>query len=218
VIVETPRGTPWPIEDPARAARKLVLRGQLPGARVYDLAADALRRAKAAGATEVDRFTLALPASWLVNSPAISRVLRRWALPPARDAWLDLVRALDGSPERWTEHGDRQAVFEIVRRLRDEGDEPTAIEAISKVLALLVPDVAPLMPPAARAFVLGDAAPADAVTFCAMLDWFADAAARWSDALAAIARAADATELSPAQVLDRLLWFDSEGHRHFPAI
>jgi hypothetical protein len=79
------------------------------------------------------------------------------------------------------------------------------------------PSKVPLMPPAARAFVLGDAAPAGAASFGAMVDWFVDAVARWREPLAAIARDYAHASLEPAQVLDRALWFDSEGHRIFAA-
>jgi hypothetical protein len=85
---------------------------------------------------------------------------------------------------------------------------------VSKVLALLVPDVAPLMPPAARAFALGDDAPAD---FGAMMDWFVEAVLAWREPLEATAAAFDGATLDAAQVLDRLLWFDSEGHKLFRA-
>ena len=46
---------------------------------------------------------------------------------------------------------------EITLALRALGSEPYLIEAVSKVLALLVPDDVPLMPRPARTFVLGKA-------------------------------------------------------------
>jgi hypothetical protein len=211
MILETPSGTTWRIDD---ALHKLALRAALPGARVFDHAADALRRARAAGMADADRLVLALSASWLVNSPAHSHVLRRWALPPQRDRWLALIAALDGGPEEWTARGDRAAVAEIARHL---GDEPWVIEAISKVLALLVPESAPLMPPAARAFVLGATNDEGPASFVAMIDWLAASTLRVYAELAAIAREHLEVPLDAAQVLDRLLWFDSEGHRAFAA-
>lgn len=63
------------------AAAKLSLRAKLPGARVFDLATESLRKARAAGMSILERLPLALPASWCVNSPAPSTVLRRWAPP-----------------------------------------------------------------------------------------------------------------------------------------
>src|SRR4051794_21016772 len=87
-----PCGGAWVVED---QAKKLDLRAGLPGAFVFDLAASASRSAKKAGVSVADRLSLALPASWLVNSPAISRVLRRWSVEPQREVWLALVEALD---------------------------------------------------------------------------------------------------------------------------
>jgi hypothetical protein len=203
MIVRTARGTEWRIEG---APRKLALRAELPGARVFDLAATALRNARALGLDAGDRLALALPASWLVNSPAVSRVLRRWALAPQRDAWIALIRAFEGGPDAW--EGEREAVLTHVRAL---GDEEYAIEAISKVLAVLAPEVVPLMPAPARLFALGHDK-ADVATFGAMVDWFAGAVRDLRAPLAEIGRP---FALDAAQVLDRLLWFDSEGHRHF---
>lgn len=204
MILETPQGTKWCIDH---AAEKLALRVELPGARVFDLAADALRRAKDAGVAEESRLALALPASWLVNSPAISPVLKRWALPPDREIWLDLVAALEAR------RGAQLAG--LVQRL---GGEPYAVEAISKVLALLVPGAVPLMPPAACTFALGDGASGGPTTFTAMVGWFGESVARCRGELADIARAHPLVPLEAAQVLDRLLWFDSEGYRHFPPL
>ncbi|MDP9151652.1 MAG: hypothetical protein M3O36_17155, partial [Myxococcota bacterium] len=96
------------------------------------------------------------------------------------------------------------------------GPEPNAVEAISKVLALLVPERVPLMPAAARAFALGGSASDEASAFVAMIQWFRSAVEAGRADLAAWARAHDEVPLCAAQVLDRMLWFDSEGHRHFP--
>jgi hypothetical protein len=208
MIIHTPRGTRWQIDD---AHRKLTLRAALPGAGVFDRAAAALRSARRAGISDVDRLMLALPASWLVNSPAISRVLRRWSVPPQREVWTAILGDLSDGPARWSDPAVRARVITHVRAL---GDEPYVVEAVSKVLALLAPDVAPLMPLAARAFALGDDAPAD---FGAMMDWFVEAVVAWREPLEAIAAAFDGAPLDAAQVLDRLLWFDSEGHKLFRA-
>jgi hypothetical protein len=129
--------------------------------------------------------------------------VRRWALAPG--AWLEILAALDSG---WSP----SARALVVARVRGLSDEPYAIEAISKVLALLAPDFVPLMPAPARAFVLGDDAPADAESLARMIDWFAPAVAENRAELEAIGRA---HAYRPGQVLDRLLWFDSEGHRHF---
>jgi hypothetical protein len=202
MLISTVAGPRWRIED---AQRKLSCRARLPGARVFDLAADSLRRAKDGGLAALDRLHLALPASWLVNSPAVSPVLRRWALAPQRETWLQLVEALGGSPL------DREAIDRSVQAL---GTEPYAVEAISKVAALLVPDAVPLMPLPARTFVLGEAA-SEPRAFVAMVSWLTAEARAHSAELDVLAAAHTEVPLSAAQVLDRLLWFDSEGYRHF---
>jgi hypothetical protein len=204
-----PNGEPWLVED---AARKLVLRGGLPGAFVFDRAAAALRTAKSMRVPIGDRLALALPASWLVNSPAVSRVLQRWAQPPQRDVWLALVETLEEYGAGASEDDFDAGLALAVRSL---GSEPHGIEAASKVLALLVPEVVPLLPTPARVFVLGPAGAEGEGAFAAMIRWFVASTAAHREELDALARANDGAPLSGAQVLDRLLWFDAEGHRHF---
>ncbi len=94
MMIEIPTGARWHVHD---AQRKLACRARLPGARVYDLAVQSLREAKDRGMSGPSRLVLAFPASWLVNSPAISRVLRRWSLPPERQVWLELLELLEKS-------------------------------------------------------------------------------------------------------------------------
>ena len=163
-----------------------------------------------------DRLVLALPASWLVNSPANSRVLRRWALPPHRETCVALVDLLEGGPDEWSADEETPEALRVA--LASLGPEPHVTEALSKVMALLVPDAVPLMPPPARAFVLGEASSAAPDAFGRMVDWFARAAAAHASELDRIAREHREVELTAAGVLDRLLWFDSEGHAHFPTI
>lgn len=208
MLIVRPSGEPWLVED---VARKLSLRAELPGAFVFDRAAAALRTAKALGLPVEDRLALALPASWLVNSPAVSKVLQRWAQAPQRDVWLALVQLLeeDGGA------GGEDADAELVVAMRALGPEPYVIEASSKVLALLVPDAVPLMPKPARAFVLGPADADDERAFAMMAGWFVRSIAAHREELAALAHEHDGAPLSGPQVLDRLLWFDSEGQRHF---
>jgi hypothetical protein len=119
--------------------------------------------------------------------------------------WLELVEALQTSPL------DAEAIDRSVVAL---GSEPYAVEAISKVAALLAPDAVPLMPLPARTFVLGDSA-SQPQAFVAMVRWLTDAASAHSAELDALAASHAEVPLSAAQVLDRLLWFDSEGYRHF---
>ena len=203
--IPRPTGELWHVED---ATRKLAQRGELPGASVFDLAAAALRNARAAGVTLEDRLALALPASWLVNSPAVSRVLQRWAHAPQRDVWLALVELFE---KEAPQEGDE----ELALALGALGPEPYVLEAASKVLALLVPDRVPLLPLPARVFVLGEARAAEPSSFSAMIAWFRGATHAHAVELAAIAKTHSSAPLSGPQVLDRLLWFDSEGHRHF---
>ena len=211
--IALPSGTTWHVRD---AGKKLAYRAQLPGARVFDLVATSLRAAKASGLGASDRFTLALPASWLVNSPAISRVLRRWALEPHRETCLAMIELVEAGPEEWSrDPGTRDAMRLAIASL---GDEAYVTEALSKVLALVVPQAVPLMPVAARSFVLGDAEKDAADAFARIVDWFARATLAHGADLAEIARAHREVEITGAGALDRLLWFDSEGHRHFPKI
>jgi hypothetical protein len=214
MIVEIPSspGTPWHVES---GAKKLQLRAQLPGALVFDFATESLRCAKEAGVSAEDRLFLALPGSWLVNSPAISRVMRRWALPPDRAAWLALLAVLERGPGEWMAKRaeSRVAARDAVGAL---GAEPYLVEAVSKVAALLAPELVPLMPLPARTFVLGDGAPTSAGAFVSMVDWFVGATITHRDELATMAAEHREAKLTGASVLDRLLWFDSEGHRHFP--
>lgn len=203
MIITRPTGTPWILEN---VEAKLLLRVELPGARVFDLAADALRRARQLGLPDEDRLVLALSGSWLVNSPAISRVLKRWALTGDCEKWLALIETFDAAPDTFE--------TDIVTLVGALGSEPYLVEAVSKVAALLMPDSVPLMPAPACAFVLGDDQH-DAMGFVKMVNWFAEAVREHRDELARIAGAHAPVQLSAAQVLDRMLWFDSEGHRHF---
>lgn len=211
-IVPMPRGDRWELVG---VRTKLSHRSKLPGARVFDLVADSLRKASALGLDAADRLALALPASWCVNSPVDSRVFRRWALPPQREVWLALIDLLE---QPRTGPLDTESTEAILAGLHAVAPEPTGIEAVSKVLALLLPDAVPLMPPPARSFVLGADGPTDGAAFVAMVDWFASATASCRDELGTWAAAHAEVALSGAQVLDRLLWFDSEGHRHFPPV
>jgi|SRR5580692_3930156 hypothetical protein len=206
MILTTPAGTEWHIRDPEK---RLALRARLPGAFVYDQSAHSLRNSKARGTPVAERLPLAFAASWLVNNPASSRVLRRWSEPPQIDVWIALVGALEGPLESG---GEWAPVKALVKRL---GDEPTLIETVSKVLALLVPSAVPLMPEPARKFLLGEGAGADVDAFAAIGDWFVREARAHASELDDWASRHEEAKLEAAQVLDRLLWFDSEGHRHF---
>lgn len=210
--------------DLERAADKLQLRGGLPGAFGYDLAAHAFRRAQNAGVDAIELLPAAMPTSWMVNAKATSPVFKRWLGPACLPAWATLVDLCRGGAAAWDERTteDREAVEAAVRTLSIAGQGPCAI---SKVLALLVPETVPLMDDAAIACLTGGvAAPADEPTceagpehFVPMLDAFGREVTRHRDALVELARGYPLAPLDDAQVADRLLWFDSWGRRHFPA-
>ncbi len=206
----------WHLE---RGLAKLRARDALPGANGWDRAAAAFRRASTS--LPRDHFLApALPTSWMVNSRASSRVFQRWLAPPLADAWRALIQQTSGGPDAWLEApaSSRALVEEAVLALSIDGQ---GICAISKVLALLVPETVPLMDDAAIAFLTGlvpmpstaDDPKAPASAFVPMLDAFAQAALDAEPLLIALARAHTAVPLDAAQVLDRLLWVDSWGHR-----
>jgi hypothetical protein len=209
MIVKTPSGRAWELRD---IGRKLSDRARLPGARVFDLSADALRIAKAKGVPDDGRLAMALPGSWLVNSPAVSTVIRRWALPPDREVILDTLALFDPPS---LDPLDDAAATRLEQAVASLGKEPNLVEALSKVLALLVPHAIPLMPPLAVAHVLGEGVVSDAKAFVGITRWFGEAVAEHWDGLTAEAAKHAEVPLDAAQVLDRLLWFDSDGFKHF---
>ena len=146
-----------------------------------------------------------------MNSPAISPVLKRWSLPPQHPVWLALIALLDEGPEMWLADGSPERDADVAGALSALGDEPYVIEAVSKVLAIVAPDVVPLMPLPARAFVLDERAESEPTSFVAMIHLFTSAARTHREALSEIGRACSPAPLGAGQVLDRLLWFDSEG-------
>ncbi len=208
--VRIPTGGTWELTD---VARKLSLRARLPGARVFDLSADSLRVAKAKGLSDEARLPLALSGSWLVNSPAPSTVMRRWALEPDRRVMLEILSLFDPPRLGALDEETAGALAGLVSLL---GKEPTVVEAASKVLALLVPHAIPLMPPLAVGFILGEGVPGTPDAFVAMTSWFGEAVEERWDELSACAAAHTEVPLDAAQVLDRMLWFDSDAKRHFP--
>ncbi|MEO8875484.1 MAG: hypothetical protein ABI461_07855, partial [Polyangiaceae bacterium] len=209
----------WTVAD---ALGKLALRGRLPGAFGFDRATETLNRARAAGVATADLLALALPTSWLVNSAIPSTVMAKWNLPPFPGYFRTLIGQLEIGPS---------ALCDLDAARITNAATPLAIDgqgagAISKVVASLVPIAMVLMPDAALAFAI-EAAPlpetADAQTagvemFAPMLKWFAGEVAAHEaelDELAARdAKArAPAKQLTAAQLLDRLIWFESAGYR-----
>jgi hypothetical protein len=198
------------------AARKLELRARLPGAHLFDRATHALRQARAFGLPLDARLELALASSWLVNSPAPSSALRALAEAPRFAALQSLAAALG-------DLGDvpsRVALDEIegtVDLLAAEWPDAKGrgAEMLSKLLALVVPETVPLLPEPACRFLVGEPPAAAGARFVACLSVFRRATLALEPGLITVAREHTAAVLEPAQVLDRLLWFDSEGFRHF---
>jgi len=167
---------------------------------------------------------LAMPTSWMVNARASSRAFHRWLTLPTLEIFRKLLHAIGegASPASWLETSDaeRDEVTSLVGSL--VGPEGATLTALSKVLALLRPQLVPLMDDAAIWFAL-DAVPrpttADAPTgkpelFVPMLDWFARSVCDNEESLIALAAKHDRAVLDAAQTLDRLLWIESWGHRH----
>lgn len=199
------------------AVEKLALRGRLPGAFSYDCAVRGLARARAAGVAASELLANAFAASWLVNGGTPSPIFRKWLAPPFVEVWSEIANALATTP--WSELGpeDRAPLGTALGALMIDGQ---GVGPVSKALAALAPDAVPLMPDAALCFATGaatrvanaDAQTAGAAAFAPMMDWFTKQVGSSAKELADIGRDAS---LTPAQVLDRLLWFDSAGYMYF---
>jgi hypothetical protein len=215
---------------------KLQVRGRLPGAFGFDLAADTYRKARRAGLEPADLVPLALPGSWMVNNKVPSPVFQRWLQPVLRPIWTRLALLLDGDAAAWLARGQgERAQVEADLRVLAQHDlaargtalptpdspAPGTAAGLSKVLALLCPDTVPLLDDAALHFALGavprpdtaDTPSADVGLFVPMLDWFARAVLANLPALTTLATSYQHAPFSPAQALDRLLWFETWGYR-----
>lgn len=206
------------------AGEKLRWRGALAGASTYDRAASALRVLQANGAEAFELLPLALPASWMVNAKATSRAMQRWLSPSRADAWralLDGVSA-DLSPEGWLAlpHAEREGCAVAVEELAT-GIDGESLAAVTKVLALLRPQIVPLMDDAALWFALelvpepdtADKPEAPPRAFVPMLDWFAEQLVANEEPLTTLAAGHDRAVLDVAQTLDRILWVESWGNK-----
>jgi hypothetical protein len=210
-----------PIEDPDE---KLRWRGALPGASIYDRVAHRLRALQANGAAAIDLLPVALPAIWMVNAKATSQAMQRWLAPPATNAWSAILDGIGFGlpPAGWLAlpAQERDVVVRAVSELAT-GEQGASLAAVSKVLALLRPQIVPLMDDAALWFALeivpepttADAPSAPASAFAPMLDWFAQQVIASESELIAIAVRHDRAVLDAAQTLDRLVWVESWGHR-----
>jgi hypothetical protein len=209
------------VED---ADGKLLWRASLPGASTYDRAAHTLRALQAQGASAKDLLPLALPASWMVNAKATSRAMQRWLAPSSQGAWTTVLDSLGFglSPSEWlgSPASERAAVARALGELAT-GEHGASVAAVSKVLALLRPQLVPLMDDAALWFALeavpqpttADTPSAPASAFVPMLDWFCEQVVACEKELIACAVRHDRAVLDAAQVLDRLVWVESWGHR-----
>lgn len=214
----------WAIAD---APAKLDWRAGLPGASTWDRAACSMRILQAEGANAVDLLPMAMPSAWLVNSKATSRAMQRWLARPALDLWAALLEAIpfELSPEEWLASDATTSkavctahVSGLVEAARPEG---ASLVAVTKVLALLRPQIVPLMDDAAIAFALeavpmpdtADRPTAGAEHFVPMLDWFARETIAHEKELVALAAGHTRAVLDAAQVLDRLLWMESWGEK-----
>jgi hypothetical protein len=213
------KSAPWTIVNPLE---KLALRGRLPGAFSFDRATETLNRAREAGMSAGDLLAVALPSSWLVNSALPSTVMAKWHLPPFPGYFRTLIGQLEVGVHELV-NLDEKRIADTLRPLAIDGQ---GAGAISKVLASLVPRSVPLMPDAAIAFALGsievptanDAQTAGVEWFVPMLKWFAGIVVQHEDSLRDLAKRdakarAPSKELTPAQLFDRLLWFESAGYR-----
>ncbi len=197
------------------ALRKLALRASLPGAFLFDRAAQALRLARAQAIPLEARLDLAFSASWLVNSPAPSTTLHAWS-KSQRDVLCALASRLEGGEtlDEMTLGAVAEAVELLASALGERSSQ--GAEAVSKLLALVVPEGMPLLPEPACRFLLGEAIPErSGARFVACLPVFWAATDALYMDLVDVAKEYPGPPLDAAQVLDRLLWFDSEGYRHF---
>ena len=200
---------PWVIEEPDE---KLAWRGGLPGASTFDRVAHTLRALQAEGAAAIDLLPLALPASWMVNTKATSHAMQRWLSPAAQAAWSTImtVIAFGLAPAEWLSlpQAEREAGTEVTTAANDQS---ASITSVTKVLALLRPQIVPLMDAAALRFALEiDPVPA---SFVPMLAWFAREVVAQEEELVAIAVRHRLAVLDAAQVLDRLVWMESAGNQ-----
>jgi hypothetical protein len=226
-IARTVKGTEEPhvIED-VDASDKLLWRGGLPGASVWDRNAHTLRALQGQGVEGIALLPLAMPSSWMVNAKASSVLMQRWLTQPYVDAWIALLDAIGFSmaPEEWLALPSeaRESVTTAIALLVEGNERDGAsVAAVTKILALLRPQIVPLMDDAALWFSLelvaepttADTPSATAGMFAPMLDWFAKQTIANESALIKLAGAHKLAVLDAAQVLDRLLWVESWGDR-----
>jgi hypothetical protein len=161
----------------------------------------------------------------MVNNRTPSTVFAKWLEAPLSAHWSALLDLLAGGYAGWSETSaaDRGEIAAHVETLCIDGH---GVAALSKVLALLTPQSVPLMDDSAIVWLTGGVPlPADDRSptagpehFLPALDAFSAAVIEHEAELIALAREYDLAPLDAPQVLDRILWYDSFGHRHFPAL
>lgn len=204
------------------ALRKLVSRAELPGAYCYDRLAEKVHSLSQSGITAYNLLPLCLPGSWLVNGKAPSPVFKTWLSEEMRPHWEVLFELLSGSPTAVlqrspAEKARLQAAFDAL------GDGRCHLSAVSKVLALLFPEVVPLLEDGAVWLLtrgverpeVEDNGMAPPAQFVPCVEAFCRAMQQVAPSCEALSHHYGVTQLTSGQVLDRLLWFDAWGHRHF---
>ena len=204
---------------------KLAFRAGLPGAFAFDQAAHGFRVARSAGVPCRELLAAACASSWLVNSGVPSTSMRRWLEPPLDAVLAELAEALGERACAWASYAEDERA-QLSGALSVLATEPRSLGALTKILALLAPESVPMMPDAALRFARVPGAPpedaarsfdaqtAAASCFAPAMTWFSANVTANEAELADVARGRAGPPLAPAQVLDRLLWFDAEGHRH----
>jgi hypothetical protein len=208
IVVKRPADRSWTILSPEE---KLRARGTLPGAHVFDHAAHVVRVLQAEGADALALLPLVMPGSWLVNARGSARVFRAWLSGQPLEAWRTILTTIDESvgPESWLDlpASAKDGCANAAQILARVG-EGAALAEVTKVLALFRPQVVPLMDDAALVFALGEASSS---LFAPMMDWFSRSVLESEKDLIALATKHTSATLDAAQVLDRLLWFESTG-------
>ncbi len=198
---------------------KLRLRSRLPGASAFDESVLGLRLAAEKGTPIASLLAPAMAASWLVNSAVPSPVFQKWLAPPMRQPWQTVFERLFAG---WASL-NKAARDEVTGALATLVACGGSLGGLTKVLAALSPEPVPLMPDAALAFMLRavavpkepDAQTAPGVgPFAPMMDRIVESSELSAARLESI-RSNLGTAFEPRDLVDRLVWFDSVGFRHF---
>ncbi len=201
----------------------LAFRGSLPGAFTFDRVADLFRGLQAQDTPAIALLPSALPAAWLVNAQATSRTFSAWLRDHSAD-WESVLALLPFEAAIYDLDGlDRGAIeAAFARLLLAEG---ATFGSITKVLALLRPQLVPIFHDAVVAGITGtlpmptkdDSETAGVATFFPLLEAFQSAVLAHDAELIDLARTYALAPLDAPQVLDRLLWWHFCGRRYDPS-